>query len=73
MLQVSSRHCSEKEWQEEDQQRHWIMVCNMWCFRLACSYPKHLNASLLRDVEALPVVWEMKMRCVKFWLKVLNN
>ena len=33
----------------------------------------HPKASLLREVEALPVVWEAKMRCVKFWLKVLNN
>ena len=33
----------------------------------------HRKASLLREVEALPVVWEAKMRCVKFWLKVLNN
>ncbi len=29
--------------------------------------------SLLREVEALSVVWEAKMRCVKFWLKFLNN
>ena len=33
----------------------------------------HPKASLLREVEALPVVWEVKIRCVKFWLKVLNN
>ena len=33
ILQVSSAHCSEKEWQEEEQQRHWIIVCNMWCCR----------------------------------------
>ena len=38
ILQVSSRRCSEKEWQEEEQERHWIIVCNMWCFRLACGY-----------------------------------
>ena len=24
-------------------------------------------------MEPLSVVWEAKMRCVKFWLKVLNN
>ena len=24
-------------------------------------------------MEALPVVLEAKMHCVKFWLKVLNN
>ena len=24
-------------------------------------------------MEALPVVWEAKMRCLKFWLKVMNN
>ena len=33
----------------------------------------HPKASLLQEVEALPVVWEVKMCCVKFWLKVLNN
>ncbi len=33
----------------------------------------HPRASLLREVEALPVVWEAKMCCVKFWLKVLNS
>ena len=33
----------------------------------------HPKASLLREVEALPAVWEAKMLCVKFWLKVLNN
>ena len=33
----------------------------------------HPKASLLQEVEALPVVWEAKMLCVKFWLKVLNN
>ena len=32
----SSVHCeSEKEWQEEENQKHWIIVCNMWCFRLS--------------------------------------
>ena len=30
------------------------------------------KASVLREVEALPVVWEVKMRCVTFWLKVLK-
>ena len=29
----------------------------------------HPKASLLQEVEALPVVWEAKMHCVKFWLK----
>ena len=33
----------------------------------------HPKASLLREVEALPVVREVKMRCAMFWLKVLNN
>ena len=36
ILQVSSGHWSEKEWQEEEQQRHWTILCNMWCFRRAC-------------------------------------
>ena len=29
--------------------------------------------SLLLEVKSLPVVWEAKMRCVKFWLKVLTS
>ena len=33
----------------------------------------HPKVSLLHEVEALPVVWEAKMHCVKFWLKVSNN
>ena len=24
-------------------------------------------------MRALPVVWEVKMRCVRFWLKVLTS
>ena len=33
----------------------------------------HPKASLLLEVKSLPVVWEAKMRCVKFWLKVLTS
>ena len=33
----------------------------------------HLKASLLREVEVLHVAWKVKMRCVMFWLKVVNN
>ena len=33
----------------------------------------HPKASLLLEVKSLPVVWEAKMRCVKFWWKVLTS
>ena len=33
----------------------------------------HPKASLLLEIQSLPVVWEAKMRCVKFWLKVLTS
>ena len=33
----------------------------------------HPKASLLLEIQSLPVVWEAKMRCVKFWLKVLSS
>ena len=39
ILHESSVHWeSVKKWQEEEQQGHWIIMCNMWCFCLACSY-----------------------------------
>ena len=37
MLRVSSVHCSEKKWQEE-QQRQSVMVCTCAAFRLARCY-----------------------------------
>ena len=33
----------------------------------------HPKASLLLEIQSLPVVWEAKMRCVKLWLKVLTS
>ena len=33
----------------------------------------HPKVSLLFEMRALPVVWEVKMRCVRFWLKVLTS
>ena len=33
----------------------------------------HPKASLLLKIQSLPVVWEAKMRCVKFWLKVVTS
>ena len=33
----------------------------------------HPKASLLQEVEALSVVWEAKMHCVKFWLKAARR
>ena len=30
----------------------------------------HPKVSLLFEMRALPAVWEVKMRCVRFWLKV---
>ena len=35
ILEVSSGHCGEKGWQEEEQQRYWIIVCNMLCSGVA--------------------------------------
>ena len=34
------------------------------------TYPK---ASLLCEMKSLPVVWEAKMHCMRFWMKVLIN
>ena len=39
-------------------------------FGVSTPQPK---ASLLLKVKALPVVWKAKMRCVKFWFKVLAS
>ena len=33
----------------------------------------HPKASLMMEMESLPVVWEAKVRCVQFWYKVLTN
>ena len=33
----------------------------------------HPKVSLLFEMRVLPVVWEVKMRCVRFWLKVLTS
>ena len=65
-------------WKYEDAEG----ILNRWnkcsCVPYTCSLKlSHFiptpKASLLQQVEALPVVWEAKMHCVKFWLKVLNN
>ena len=33
----------------------------------------HPKVSLLFEMRTLPVVWEAKIRCVRFWLKVLTS
>ena len=33
----------------------------------------HPKVSLSFEMRALPVVWEVKMHCVRFWLKVLTS
>ena len=33
----------------------------------------HLKASLMMEMEPLPVVWEAKVRFVQFWYKVLTS
>ena len=33
----------------------------------------HPRVSLLFEMRALPVVWEVKMHCVRFWWKVLTS
>ena len=33
----------------------------------------HPKASLMMEMESLPVVWEARVRCVKFWYKVLPS
>ena len=40
---------------------------------LEWAHALHPKASLLLEINSLPVVWEAKMRCVKFWLKVLTS
>ena len=32
----------------------------------------HPKASLWFEMQMLPLVWEAKMRCIQFWLKVLS-
>ena len=34
---------------------------------------RHPKVSLMTEVEAFPVVWLTRMRCVAFWLKVMTN
>ena len=31
----------------------------------------HPKASLLCEMKSLPVVWEPKMHCMRFWMKIL--
>ena len=33
----------------------------------------HPKVSLMMELESLPVVWEARVRCVKFWYKVLTS
>ena len=33
----------------------------------------HPKASLMMEMESLPVVWEARVRCMQFWYKVLMN
>ena len=33
----------------------------------------HPKVSLLFEMRTLPVMWEVKMHCVRFWLKVLTS
>ena len=33
----------------------------------------HPKASLMMEMESLPVVWEARVRCVQFWYKVLTS
>ena len=33
----------------------------------------HLKASLMMEMESLPVVWEARVSCVQFWYKVLTS
>ena len=37
------------------------------------NHPYHRYISLLFEMRALPVVREVKMYCVRFWLKVLTG
>ena len=39
-------------------------------FGVGTLYPK---ASLMMEMESLPVVWEARVRCVQFWYKVLTS
>ena len=33
----------------------------------------HPKASLTMEMESLPVVWEVRVRCMQFWFKVLTS
>ena len=33
----------------------------------------HPKASLMMEIESLPVVWEARVRCAQFWYKVLTS
>ena len=33
----------------------------------------HPKASLMMEMESLPVMWEARVRCVQFWYKVLTS
>ena len=33
----------------------------------------HPKASLLCEMKSLPVVWEAKMHCMRFWMKILTS
>ncbi len=33
----------------------------------------HPKASMMMEMEFLPVVWEARVRCVQFWYKVLTS
>ena len=39
-------------------------------FGVNTSHPK---ASLMMEIESMPVVWETRVRCVQFWYKVLTR
>ena len=51
-----------------------IEQVQLWAFRMFFGVGMlHSKASLMMEMESLPVVWEAKVRCVQFWYKLLTS
>ena len=49
-----------------------IEQVQLWPFRMFFGVGiLHPKASLLWEMKSMPVVWEAKMHCMKFWMKIL--
>ena len=51
-----------------------IEQVQLWAFRMFFGVGiLHPKASLLWEMKTLPVVWEAKMHCMRFWMKILTS